>query len=106
VVTSGQLWTQIKDASQKDIEKIADAAASTALSQAKTYTDTKLSEFITISYKGPYDSYAALLADNVDGGKAGVIYLVNHNHNDNDSYDSTDNDIFDEYIWVTRQDGG
>lgn len=76
VVTSGQLWTQIKDASQKDIEKIADAAASTALSQAKTYTDTKLSEFITISYKGPYDSYAALLADNVDGGKAGVIYLV------------------------------
>lgn len=106
VVTSEQLWTQIKDTSQKDIEKIADAAASTALSQAKTYTDTKLSEFITISYKGPYDSYAALLADNVDGGKAGVIYLVNHNHNDNDSYDSTDSDIFDEYIWVTRQDGG
>lgn len=106
VVTSNQLWEQIKDASQKDIEKIADAAASTALSQAKTYTDTKLSEFITISYKGPYDSYAALLADNVDGGKAGIIYLVNHNHNDNDSYDSTDSDIFDEYIWVTRQDGG
>lgn len=106
VVTSNQLWEQIKDTSQTDIEKIADAAASTALSQAKTYTDTKLSEFITISYKGPYDSYAALLADNVDGGKAGVIYLVNHNHNDNDSYDSTDSDIFDEYIWVTRQDGG
>lgn len=106
VVTSNQLWGQIKDTSQTDIEKIADAAASTALSQAKTYTDTKLSEFITISYKGPYDSYAALLADNVDGGKAGIIYLVNHNHNDNDSYDSTDSDIFDEYIWVTRQDGG
>lgn len=106
VVTSNQLWEQIKDTSQTDIEKIADAAASTALSQAKTYTDTKLSEFITISYKGPYDSYAALLADNVDGGKAGIIYLVNHNHNDNDSYDSTDSDIFDEYIWVTRQDGG
>lgn len=106
VVTSNQLWEQIKDSSQTDIEKIADAAASTALSQAKTYTDTKLSEFITISYKGPYDSYAALLADNVDGGKAGIIYLVNHNHNDNDSYDSTDSDIFDEYIWVTRQDGG
>lgn len=106
VVTSNQLWEQIKDTSQTDIEKIADAAASTALSQAKTYTDTKLSEFITISYKGPYDSYAALLADNVDGGKAGVIYLVNHNHNDNDSYDSTDSDIFDEYIWITRQDGG
>lgn len=106
LVTSSDLWGQIKDTSKSDIEKIADAAASTALSQAKTYTDTKLSEFITISYKGPYDSYAALLADNVDGGKAGVIYLVNHNHNDNDSYDSTDNDIFDEYIWVTRQDGG
>lgn len=106
VVTSEQLWTQVKDASQKDIEKIADAAASTALSQAKTYTDTKLSEFITISYKGPYDSYAALLANNINGGKAGIIYLVNHNHNDNDSYDSTDSDIFDEYIWVTRQDGG
>ena len=106
LVTSSDLWNQIKDTSKSDIEKIADAAASTALSQAKTYTDTKLSEFITISYKGPYDSYAALLADNVDGGKAGVIYLVNHNHNDNDSYDSTDNDIFDEYIWVTRQDGG
>lgn len=106
VVTSNQLWEQIKDTSQTDIEKIADAAASTALSQAKTYTDTKLSEFITISYKGPYDSYVALLADNVDGGKAGIIYLVNHNHNDNDSYDSTDSDIFDEYIWVTRQDGG
>lgn len=106
VVTSSDLWGQIKDTSKSDIEKIADAAASTALSQAKTYTDTKLSEFITISYKGPYDSYAALLADNVDGGKAGVIYLVNHNHNDNDSYDSTDSDIFDEYIWVTRQDGG
>lgn len=106
VVTSNQLWEQIKDTSQTDIEKIADAAASTALSQAKTYTDTKLSEFITISYKGPYDSYAALLADNVDGGKAGVIYLVSHNHNDNDSYDSTDSDIFDEYIWITRQDGG
>lgn len=106
LVTSSDLWNQIKDTSKSDIEKIADAAASTALSQAKTYTDTKLSEFITISYKGPYDSYAALLADNVDGGKAGVIYLVNHNHNDNDSYDSTDSDIFDEYIWVTRQDGG
>lgn len=106
LVTSSDLWGQIKDTSKSDIEKIADAAASTALSQAKTYTDTKLSEFITISYKGPYDSYAALLADNVDGGKAGVIYLVNHNHNANDSYDSTDNDIFDEYIWVTRQDGG
>lgn len=106
VVTSEQLWTQIKDTSQTDIEKIADAAASTALSQAKTYTDTKLSEFITISYKGPYDSYAELLANNINGGKAGVIYLVNHNHNSNDSYDSTDSDIFDEYIWITRQDGG
>lgn len=106
VVTSNQLWEQIKDTSQTDIEKIADAAASTALSQAKTYTDTKLSEFITISYKGPYDSYAELLANNINGGKAGIIYLVSHNHNDNDSYDSTDSDIFDEYIWVTRQDGG
>lgn len=106
VVTSNQLWEQIKDTSQTDIEKIADAAASTALSQAKTYTDTKLSEFITISYKGPYDSYAELLANNINGGKAGIIYLVNHNHNDNDSYDSTDSDIFDEYIWITRQDGG
>lgn len=105
VATSDGIWNQIKDSSQADIEKIADAAASTALSQAKEYTNTKLSEFVTISYKGPYDSYAALLADNIDGGKAGVIYLVKHNHNASDSYDSTDSDIFDEYIWVVPQDG-
>lgn len=105
VVTSNQLWEQIKDSSQTDIENIAGAAASTALTQAKEYTDNKLSEFITISYKGPYDSYAALLADNTTGGKAGIIYLVKHNHNNNDSYDSTDSDIFDEYIWVVPKDG-
>lgn len=104
VVTSNQLWEQVKDSSQADIEKIAGAAASTALTQAKEYTDSKLSDFITISYKGPYDSYAELLANNIAGGKAGIIYLVNHNHNDNDSYDSTDNDIFDEYIWVVSPD--
>lgn len=105
VVTSNQLWEQIKDSSQTDIENIAGAAASTALTQAKEYTDNKLSEFITISYKGPYDSYAQLLAENIEGGKAGIIYLVKHNHNSNDSYDSTDNDIFDEYIWVVPKDG-
>lgn len=105
VVTSNQLWEQIKDSSQADIENIAGAAASTALTQAKEYTDNKLSEFITISYKGPYDSYAALLADNTTGGKAGIIYLVKHNHNNNDSYDSTDSDIFDEYIWIVPKDG-
>lgn len=97
--SSDSLWNQIKDASRSDIEKIADAAASTALSQAKEYTDNKLGDFITISYQGPYDSYADLLLAHPTG-KAGIIYLVNHNHNDNDSNDPTDSDIFDEYIWV------
>lgn len=104
-ITSSQLWDQIKDTSKPDIQGIAGAAASTALEQAKDYTNTKLSEFITISYKGPYDSYAALLVANPDGGKAGIIYLVKHNHNTNDSYDSTDSDIFDEYIWVVPESG-
>ena len=97
--SSDSLWNQIKDASRSDIEKIADAAASTALSQAKEYTDNKLGDFITISYQGPYDSYADLLLAHPTG-KAGIIYLVSHNHNDNDSNDPTDSDIFDEYIWV------
>lgn len=98
-VSSPNLWNQIKDASRTDIEEIADAAASTALSQAKEYTDNKLGDFITISYQGPYDSYADLLLAHPTG-KAGIIYLVSHNHNNNDSYDPSDNDIFDEYIWV------
>ena len=97
--SSPDLWNQIKKASKTDIEKIADAAASTALSQAKEYTDNKLGDFITISYQGPYNSYADLLLAHPTG-KAGVIYLVSHNHNDNDSYDPADSDIFDEYIWV------
>lgn len=97
--SSNSLWNQIKNASRSDIEKIADAAASTALSQAKEYTDNKLGDFITISYQGPYDSYADLLLAHPTG-KAGIIYLVSHNHNDNDSNDPTDSDIFDEYIWV------
>lgn len=97
--SSDSLWNQIKDASRSDIEKIADAAASTALSQAKEYTDNKLGDFITISYQGPYDSYADLLLAHPTG-KAGIIYLVSHNHNNNDSNDPTDSDIFDEYIWV------
>lgn len=98
-VSSPDLWNQLKDASKSDIEKIADAAASTALEQAKEYTDNKLGEFITISYQGPYDTYADLLLAHPTG-KAGIIYLVNHNHNDNDSNDPSDSDIFDEYIWV------
>ena len=97
--SSDSLWNQIKNASRSDIEQIADAAASTALSQAKEYTDNKLGDFITISYQGPYDSYADLLLAHPTG-KAGIIYLVSHNHNDNDSNDPTDSDIFDEYIWV------
>ena len=97
--SSNSLWNQIKNASRSDIEQIADAAASTALSQAKEYTDNKLGDFITISYQGPYDSYADLLLAHPTG-KAGIIYLVSHNHNDNDSNDPTDSDIFDEYIWV------
>lgn len=98
-VSSSDLWNQLKAASQPDMEQIADAAASTALDQAKQYTDNKLGDFITISYQGPYDSYADLLLAHPTG-KAGVIYLVSHNHNDNDSYDPSDSDIFDEYIWV------
>lgn len=98
-VSSPDLWNQIKDSSRSDIEKIADAAASTALEQAKQYTDNKLGDFITISYQGPYDSYADLLLAHPTG-KAGIIYLVSHNHNDNDSYEPTDSDIFDEYIWI------
>lgn len=97
--SSNSLWNQIKNSSRSDIEQIADAAASTALSQAKEYTDNKLGDFITISYQGPYDSYADLLLAHPTG-KAGIIYLVSHNHNDNDSNDPTDSDIFDEYIWV------
>ena len=98
-VSSSDLWNQLKAASRPDMEQIADAAASTALDQAKQYTDNKLGDFITISYQGPYDSYADLLLAHPTG-KAGVIYLVSHNHNDNDSYDPADSDIFDEYIWV------
>lgn len=98
-VSSPDLWNQLKDASKSDIEKIADAAASTALEQAKEYTDNKLGEFITISYQGPYDTYADLLLAHPTG-KAGIIYLVSHNHNDSDSNDPSDSDIFDEYIWV------
>ena len=97
--SSNSLWNQIKDASRSDIEEIADAAASTALERAKEYTDNKLGDFITISYQGPYDTYADLILAHPTG-KAGIIYLVSHNHNDNDSNDPTDSDIFDEYIWV------
>ena len=97
--SSNSLWNQIKNASRSDIEKIADAAASTALEQAKEYTDNKLGDFITISYQGPYDTYADLILAHPTG-KAGIIYLVSHNHNDNDSNAPTDSDIFDEYIWV------
>lgn len=98
-VSSSDLWNQLKDASRPDMEDIAGAAASTALTQAKEYTDNKLGEFITISYQGPYNSYADLLLAHPTG-KAGIIYLVKHDHNDNDSYDPSDSDIFDEYIWV------
>lgn len=101
--SSNSLWNQIKNASRSDIEQIADAAASTALEQAKEYTDNKLGDLITISYQGPYDSYADLLLAHPTG-KAGIIYLVSHNHNDNDSNDPTDSDIFDEYIWVESDD--
>lgn len=96
-ISSSQLWGQIKDASETDIKSIADAAASTALSRANAYTDTKLGELITISYAGPYASYAALLVAHPTG-KAGVIYLVSHSHGTQD--------IFDEYLWVVPEGGG
>lgn len=102
-ISSSALWDQISDEAQDDMEAIADAAASTALEQAKQYTDTQLGSFITIQYRGPYDSYADMFADN-PVGKAGIIYLVRHNHNDQDSNDPTDSDIFDEYIWVQNDD--
>lgn len=102
-ISSSALWDQIVDEAQDDMESIADAAASTALEQAKQYTDTQLGNFITIQYRGPYDSYAEMFADN-PVGKAGIIYLVRHNHNDADSNDPTDSDIFDEYIWVQSDD--
>ena len=102
-ISSSALWDQIVDEAQNDMEAIADAAASTALEQAKEYTDTQLGSFITIQYRGPYDSYADMFADN-PVGKAGIIYLVRHNHNDQDSNDPTDSDIFDEYIWVQNDD--
>lgn len=103
-ISSSALWDQIKDASNDDISAIADAAASTALTRANEYTDSQLSQFVTITYRGPYDSYADLITANPTG-KAGVIYLVSHNHNDSDSFDDTDSDIFDEYIWITSDDG-
>lgn len=102
-ISSSALWDQISDEAQDNMEAIADAAASTALEQAKQYTDTQLGNFITIQYRGPYDSYADMFADN-PVGKAGIIYLVRHNHNDTDSNDPTDSDIFDEYIWVQSDD--
>ena len=39
-ISSSALWNQIVDETQDDIESIADAEASTALEQAKQYTDT------------------------------------------------------------------
>ena len=102
-ISSQKLWNQVKATAKPDMETIAGAAASTALEQANKYTDNKLAEFITITYKGPYDSYADLVTAN-PSGRAGVIYLVRHDHNTSDSHDSTDSDIFDEYIWIQNDD--
>ena len=102
-ISSQRLWNQVKATAKPDMETIAGAAASTALEQANKYTDNKLAEFITITYKGPYNSYADLVTAN-PSGRAGVIYLVRHDHNASDSHDSTDSDIFDEYIWIQNDD--
>ena len=102
-ISSQKLWNQVKATAKPDMETIAGAAASTALEQANKYTDNKLAEFITITYKGPYNSYADLVTAN-PSGRAGVIYLVRHDHNASDSHDSTDSDIFDEYIWIQNDD--